>query len=191
VHRLLHGGSGRKPKGAQMRPLPDLSVRELQRSDLTAYKALRDHALSHHGDAFTSDAATESLRTAQSYAARLGSDGDGSFTLGAFRGDRLVGAVTCDRDARVKVLHIGHVTGMMVHGDEQGQGIGRALIDALIERAAADPELHQLTLNVTAGNAVAERLYERSGFVRYGTLPRAIRVGGVFHDKHHMLLTLK
>ena len=64
-------------------------------------------------------------------------------------------------------------------------------VDALIERAAADPELHQLTLNVTAGNAVAERLYERSGFVRYGTLPRAIRVGGVFHDKHHMLLSLK
>jgi RimJ/RimL family protein N-acetyltransferase len=174
-----------------MRPQPDLSVRELQHGDLTAYKALRDHALAHHEDAYTSDAVAEALRTAQSYAARLGGDGDGPFTLGAFRGDRLVGAVTCDRDARTKVRHIGHVTGMMVHVDEQGRGIGRALLDALIERAAADAELHQLTLNVTAGNAVAERLYERSGFVRYGTLPRAIRVGGVFHDKHHMLLSLK
>jgi RimJ/RimL family protein N-acetyltransferase len=174
-----------------MTALPDLAVRELQHGDLPSYKALRDHALAHHEDAFTSDAVAEALRTAQSYAARLGGDSDGAFTLGAFRGDRLVGAVTCDRDARSKVRHIGHVTGMMVHVDEQGRGIGRTLLDALIERATADPELHQLTLNVTAGNAVAERLYERSGFVRYGTLPRAIRVGGVFHDKHHMLLSLK
>jgi RimJ/RimL family protein N-acetyltransferase len=174
-----------------MSPLPELGVRELQPGDVPAYKALRDHALAHHEDAFTSDAATEAQRTAQSYASRLGADAAGTFTLGAFRGDRLVGAVTCDRDARIKVRHIGHVTAMMVHTEEQGRGVGRALIDALIERAAADAELHQLTLNVTAGNAVAERLYERAGFVRYGTLPRAIRVGDRFHDKHHMLLALK
>ncbi len=174
-----------------MTALPDLSVRELQASDVTAYKALRDHALAHHEDAFTSDAATEAQRTAQSYAARLGADASGTFTLGAFRGDRLIGAVTCERDARIKVRHVGHVTGMMVHADEQGRGVGGALIDALIERAGADAELHQLTLNVTAGNAVAERVYERAGFVRYGTLPHAIRVAGRFLDKHHMLLNLK
>ena len=174
-----------------MSPLPDLAVRELQASDLDAYKSLRDHALAHHEEAFTSDAAAEARRTAQSYAARLGNDNTRTFTLGAFRGDRLVGAVTCDHDARIKVQHIGHVTGMMVHADEQSRGVGGALIAALIERASADADLHQLTLNVTAGNDVAERLYERSGFVRYGTLPRAIRVGGRFFDKHHMLLNLK
>jgi RimJ/RimL family protein N-acetyltransferase len=168
-----------------------LSVRELAPSDVAAYKQLRDHALAHHEDAFTSDAATEAQRTADSYASRLGADSAGTFTLGAFRGDRLVGAVTCDRDPRSKVRHIGHVTGMMVHLDAQNQGVGRALIGALIERAAADAELHQLTLNVTAGNAVAERLYERAGFARYGTLPRAIRIGGRFLDKQHMLLNLK
>lgn len=169
----------------------DVTVRELQSSDLEAYKALRDHALAHNEDMFTSDAATEAKRTAQSYAARLGGDNTQAFTLAAFRGDRLVGAVTCEHDARVKVQHIGHVTGMMVHNEEQGRGVGRALIASLIERASADAGLHQLTLNVTAGNDVAERLYERSGFVRYGTLPRAIRVGGAFFDKHHMVLNLK
>jgi RimJ/RimL family protein N-acetyltransferase len=174
-----------------MTSLPDLTVRELQPSDVRAYKALRDHALAHHADAFTSDAAAEAQRTAASYAARLGADASGTFTLGALRGDRLVGAVTCERDARSKVRHIGHVTGMMVYVEEQNRGVGRALIDALIERAAADAELHQLTLNVTAGNAVAERLYERAGFVRYGTLPRAICIGGRFHDKHHLLLQLR
>jgi RimJ/RimL family protein N-acetyltransferase len=170
---------------------PDLSVRQLQASDLDAYKALRIHVLSHHEEAFTSDAAVEALRTAQSYAARLGNDNTRGFTLGAFRVDRLVGAVTCDHDTRIKVQHIGHIIGMMVYDEEQGRGTGHALLDALIARASTDAELHLLTLNVTVGNTAAERLYERSGFVRYGTLPRAIRVGGQFFDKHHMLLNLK
>jgi RimJ/RimL family protein N-acetyltransferase len=174
-----------------MSAAPDLSVRQLQPSDLDAYKALRIHVLSHHEKAFTSDAAAEALRSAQSYAGRLGNDDSHAFTLGAFRGDRLVGAVTCEHDARVKVQHLGHIIGMMVHTEEQGRGVGSALLGALIERASADAELHQLTLNVTAGNAAAERLYERSGFTRYGTHARAIRVDGKFFDKHHMLLNLK
>jgi len=175
--------------------LPDLTVRELAEADLGAYKALRDHALAHHEEAFTSDAPTEARRTAQSYAARIGRSANGgngeSFTLGAFRGDRLVGAISCERDPRTKVRHIGHVIGTMVHADEQGRGVGRALLDGLIARAAADAELHQLTLTVTAGNAVAERLYARAGFVPFGTQPRAIRVGGRFLDKHHLLLNLR
>ena len=169
----------------------DLAVRELRHADLDAYKVLRDHALAHHDEAFTSDAATEARRTAASYASRLGLDGAGSFTLGAFRGDRLVGAISCERDPRSKVRHLGHLVGMMVHADEQRRGVGKALLDALIARAAADDELHQLTLTVTAGNAPAERLYERAGFVRYGSLPRAIRVGGGFFDKHHLMLNLR
>jgi RimJ/RimL family protein N-acetyltransferase len=170
---------------------PELVVRELCEPDLPAYKALRDHALAHHEDAFTSDATTEALRTAQSYASRLGTADDGGFTFGAFRGDALVGAISCERDPRSKVRHMGHVVGTMVHADEQGRGVGRALLDALIARAGADDELHQLTLTVTAGNGAAEKLYARAGFVRFGTLPRAIRVGNRFLDKHHMVLNLR
>lgn len=172
---------------------PELTLRALRQEDLEAYKALRDHALAHHEEAFTSDAATEAGRSAASYAARLGlgDDGAGSFTLGAFRGDRLIGAISVERDPRSKVRHVGHVVGMMVQRDEQMRGVGSALLAALIERAAADDELHQLTLSVTAGNGSAERLYARAGFVRYGTQPRAIRVGGRFHDKHQMMLNLR
>ena len=47
-----------------------------------------------------------------------------------------------------------------------------------------------LTLTVTAENASAVRLYERHGFAGYGTLRRAIKVGGRYHDKLHMALVL-
>jgi ribosomal protein S18 acetylase RimI-like enzyme len=174
-----------------MSPLPDLSVRALGESDLEAYKALRDHALAHHEEAFTSDAATEAQRTAQSYRARLGNSPEGNFTLGAWRGDHLVGAISCERDPRSKVRHIGHIVGTMVMKDQQAQGVGRALLEALIARAGADAELHQLTLSVTASNTAAVRLYQGAGFSRYGSLPRAIRVAGRFFDKDLMALNLR
>lgn len=174
-----------------------LEIRALTEADLAAYKALRDHVLSHHEEAFTSDAATEATRTAQSYSARLGlggqpnGTGEGSYTLGAWRNDRLVGSITCERDPRSKVRHIGHIVGMMVVSDAQGQGVGRSLLEALLLQARADAELHLLTLSVTGSNARAVRLYERAGFTGYGTLPRAIRIAGRFFDKQLMQLTLR
>ncbi len=137
------------------------------------------------------DAPAEAARTAHSCAARLGADAGGSFTLGAFEGERLVGAVTGDHDPRAKVCHIGHVTGMMVHGDVQGRGVGRLLIERLMERATAGEELYQLARNASAGNDVALRLNGRAEFVHDGTLPRALRVGGRFLDKRHMPLKLR
>ena len=170
---------------------PELQIRALVEADLAAYKALRDHALAHHEEAFTSDALTEASRTVQSYRSRLGDLVDGGFTLGAWRGDRLVGAITCERDLRSKVRHIGHIIGTMVASDQQAQGVGRALLSALVARASSDDELHQLTLSVTASNAAAVRLYESAGFARYGSLARALRVGGRFLDKHLMQLNLR
>jgi ribosomal protein S18 acetylase RimI-like enzyme len=168
-----------------------VAVRELAAHDLAAYKALRDEALARHDDAFTSDAASEATRTLDSYRARLGGGDDGSFTLGAFEGDALVGALTIERDARAKVRHLGHLVGMIVDVRCQGRGIGRTLLEAAIDRARHDDELHQLTLTVTSTNAVAVRLYEQAGFIRYGRLPRAILTGGRFLDKDLMLLELR
>ena len=170
--------------------MAQVTVRRLVPADLPAYKGLRDAVLSAHPEAFTSDAAPE--RSHESYLSRLGVDSadGGEFTLGAWDGDRLVGAVSCERDARAKVHHIGHVIGMMVRGDLQGLGIGRALIEACIAEARAARGLVMLTLTVTASNASAVRVYERSGFTRYGRLERAIGVHGVYHAKDYMTLSL-
>jgi ribosomal protein S18 acetylase RimI-like enzyme len=167
-----------------------VTIRRLVPADLAAYKALRDEMLAAHPESFTSDAAPE--RAPESYLARFGMqrpDG-GEFTLGAWQVGKLVGAVSCERDTRTKVRHIGHVIGMMVLAEIQGSGIGRALLDACIAEARAANGLVMLTLTVTAGNAPAIHLYERAGFACYGHLPRAIRVDGVYHAKDQMTLDL-
>lgn len=167
-----------------------IAIRPLLPADPPAYKHLRDAVLTAHPEAFTSSAAPE--RSHASYLSRLG-DGNadgGQFTLGAWNGDRLVGAVSCERDPRMKVRHIGLVIGMMVRDDRQGLGIGRALLGACIAEARAARGLVMLTLTVTASNAFAVRVYERAGFIRYGRLERAIFVDGAYHAKDQMTLSL-
>jgi len=84
---------------------------------------------------------------------------------------------------RTKVRHRGHVVGMYVVPERARRGIGRALLDAQIDRARAIPGLAGLTLTVTAGNDGARTLYERAGFVVVGRDPDAVRVGVASYDK--------
>ena len=170
-----------------------VAIRQLAAADLPAYKGLRDEMLEAHPEAFTSDATEEQAKEPTDYLHRLGLDRleRGQFVLGAWRGERLVGAIGCERDRRRKGRHIGHIVGMMVRPEARGQGIGRDLLQGLIGECRRIDGMEMLTLTVTAGNAPAVRLYESSGFVVYGNLRRAIRLAnGKYHDKLHMVLPL-
>ena len=173
-------------------PTAPISIRRLAPHDLGDYKALRDTMLAAHPQAFSSNAVEGRARTPESYRSRLGLDrpGGGDFTLGAWQRERLVGAISCERDLRVKVRHIAHLVGMMVCADLQGRGVGRALLVGCMAEARRVGGLEMLTLTVTADNHAAIRLYERAGFSRYGSLPRAICVDGQYHAKDHMVLVL-
>jgi ribosomal protein S18 acetylase RimI-like enzyme len=170
-----------------------VAVRPLQPGDLVAYKALRDAMLADHPDAFTSDAETDAHLPAEHYTARLGLDRPegGHFTLGAFESrGTLVGAVTCERDRRVKVRHIGHVTAMMVAAPWQRRGVGRALMRDCLDAARAAEGLTLLTLSVSAHNEAARRLYLKLGFQPYGRLDGAARLGSRYISKEYLSLWL-
>ena len=170
-----------------------VAIRPLAAGDLAAYKALRDEMLEAHPEAFSSDAAEERVKEPADYLQRLGLDRRerGQFVLGAWRGDRLVGAIGCERDRRRKGRHVGHIVGMMVRPELRRLGIGRELLQGLIGECRRIEGMEILTLTVTGGNVAAVRLYESSGFIAYGNLPRAIRLGpNQYHDKLHMVLSL-
>ena len=165
------------------------TVRRLIGDDLPQYKGLRDTMLAMHPEAFTSDVRDEQSKPASSYHARLGPQ-PGQFTLGAWIGDKLVGAITCERDTRRKVAHIVNLIGMMVLPEARGLGIGRELLQAFVAATSELTDVELITLSVTARNGPAAALYEKAGFRRYGRLPRAVKLGDIYLDKDLMVLEL-
>lgn len=87
---------------------------------------------------------------------------DKGIFLVAERDGQAVGYVGCQT-----VLDEGYITNVAVSPDCRRQGIGRALITALVARARAQA-LAFVTLEVRASNASALALYEGAGFERVG-----------------------
>ncbi|QTD44189.1 GNAT family N-acetyltransferase [Ottowia testudinis] len=169
----------------------DVTIRLLTDTDLSAYKALRDVGLQHDPEAFTSDFDTASALPPATYATRLGQPPDDHFILGAFDASgAMLGAVVCERQARLKKRHEAELVGMIIAPEARSRGIGKALLKEFDTLVRQLPGLEQVVLSVTASNAAAVRLYEGAGFVRYGLQPRATQVDGVYHDKAWMMKQL-
>lgn len=84
----------------------DVTIRLLTDTDLPAYKALRDVGLQRDPEAFTSDFDSASALPPATYATRLGQPPDDHFILGAFDASgAMLGAVVCERQARLKKRH--------------------------------------------------------------------------------------
>ena len=62
------------------------------------------------------------------------------------------------------------IGGVVVDAARQRTGIGRAMIGALLERLAADPDCPNVALSYSPDNAAARALYASLGFVETGEL---------------------
>ena len=84
------------------------------------------------------------------------------FLLGAFEGDRLVGVGGVSLDPYHPAPHLGRVRHLYVVEAQRRRGIGRALMEAVLERAGRDFAV----LRLRTERPEAVRLYESFGFVR-------------------------
>ncbi|GGE12899.1 acetyltransferase [Aureimonas endophytica] len=105
---------------------------------------------------------------------------DGDVHLVALRDGRLVGSaglsVLAGRRRHTAVL------GMGVHDDHRRQGIGAALIGALLDVADRWLDLKRVELTVFADNAPALALYAKFGFEREGLLRAFAFRDGAYAD---------
>ncbi|MFI8372064.1 GNAT family N-acetyltransferase [Streptomyces sp. NPDC085466] len=82
-------------------------------------------------------------------------------SLAVRAGDEVVGHVMWAYDDEDGTHWIG---GMIVNAEEQGKGVGRAVVRALIRRLAALPDCREVRLSYHPDNAPAARLYASLGF---------------------------
>jgi acetyltransferase len=89
--------------------------------------------------------------------------------LGAVEDGRVVGTVQIARTAVENGRHRGEVQWLVVLSELRGRSVGRALLDAAMERARG-MELRLLWLTTHADSG-ADRFYERCGWTRVGVIP--------------------
>ena len=165
-----------------------MHIRPLLIADAPVYRAFRLRGLREHPDAFTSGFDEESRRPLRDSERRLA--GAASDKLwGAFVDNEMAGMVGLSRETRANNRHKAALVGLYVADEFSGRGLGRALVDTVVQSARAWGIEH-LVLTVTEGNRPACRLYESAGFASFGTEPDAIRVNGVSFGKQHMFLQL-
>jgi ribosomal protein S18 acetylase RimI-like enzyme len=78
---------------------------------------------------------------------------------------------------------------MYVRPSARKAGVGRRLVETIIEFARQRVELIQLS--VVSDNEQARRLYERLGFVEYGIEKKALKQDDRYYDEVLMAKDLK
>ena len=153
------------------------TVRRFAPDEWRTYRDLRLRALAESPDAFGSTLALERARPDVDWATRLdaGARAPSELPLVAERGGDAVGLAwgrLADDDPGVARLYQ-----VWVAPEHRGHGVGRLLLDAVVEWARA-AGAHTLALDVTCGDTPAMRLYTRAGCRPAGD-PTPLRPGSV------------
>ena len=169
----------------------EMEIRALDRTDADAYWNLRQEALQMEPFAYGTSAEAYITTTVKEAAERIASVSPDGFLLGALDEGALVGMAMFERETGAKERHKGHIRGVYLRAAYRGQGIGRELVAALLDRAKNDSSLEHILLAVGTRQQAALHLYRQFGFVLYGTEPRAIKVGSAYADEEQMILMLR
>jgi putative acetyltransferase len=98
---------------------------------------------------------------------------------------RVVGNLGLTPEGPDRRRHVGSI-GMAVHDDFQGQGVGTALMEAVIDLAERWMGLTRIELTVYTDNEPAVALYKKFGFEIEGRAPRYALRDGEYADAYFM-----
>lgn len=68
------------------------------------------------------------------------------------------------------IMDEAHITNIAIHPEYRGKGIGKRLVEGLIEEVLKI-NIHRITLEVRRSNTAAQALYKKFGFVPCGIRP--------------------
>ena len=164
-----------------------MQVGRLTPAHAAEYRALMLRAYAEQPEAFTSTVAERERLPLELWVSRVSADPEPTeLVFGAFVDQRLIGVAGLRRHRRERTEHKATLFGMFVRSGWTGRGVGRALVEVVLEHARASPGLLVVQLTVAETNARARHLYETCGFRPFGTEPFANRHGERFVSLVHM-----
>jgi ribosomal protein S18 acetylase RimI-like enzyme len=165
-----------------------MEVRYLDAEDAGEWLRLRLEALRGDPEAFSASLDEYQPLSLEEVRKRLGLETKDAFVVGAFEDGRLQGCAGFYRDKGLKTRHKGRVWGVYVTPERRGMGVGKKMLQMLLERGTAMDGIRQILLSVAATQVAALGLYAFLGFTSFGCEPRALKIGERFINEEYMVL---
>lgn len=110
-----------------------------------------------------------------------------SMIVGCLDG-KIVGIASLQGTERERIAHRAEIA-ISVLKAYWGVGVGSALIEKLI-LSAKSKNIEIISLEVKSDNERAIRLYEKYGFIKFGTYKKFFKINGKYYDADYMNLYL-
>jgi ribosomal protein S18 acetylase RimI-like enzyme len=163
----------------------DVTIRRLRSDDAASFRAIRLEALRANPELLRSTFELEDKLDVAWFASRL----EDAHVMGAFRDGELVGTAGFSIQQGQPNAHKGRLFGMYVRSSSRNLGVGRLLLNAVLDVARKNVELIQLS--VVRENRPARRLYESAGFLEFGVEIKASKYGDKYYDEALMALDFR
>jgi ribosomal protein S18 acetylase RimI-like enzyme len=166
-------------------------IRQLDQNDSREYYEIRLKGLQLHPEAFGTGAEDWSKATNEQVRSLLENSSPDDFVLGAFQSNKLAGVIGLKREKKHSVGHKGTIWGLVVLPEFRNQGIGNALVKALIEKVSSNKEIKYVRALVTITELNAIPIFESNGFKNYGLELRGIKEGENYYNQSYMMFDIQ
>lgn len=163
-------------------------IHRLDAADAEAFVAVRRAALLDAPFAFAASPEDDPAVSVEFVRSAMGRPDQAVF--GYFDDGALLGIVGIARVSGSKQHHKARVWGLYVAPAARRRGLGRLLLDAVLQHARSWSTVDQVHLSVTATAKAAFHLYSSAGFHVWGVEPRAFQLDGISVDESHLVLSL-
>ena len=166
---------------------PVIEIKEVTSKEIEVYKKLILKGLVEDEDCFR-------IAPEDEYEAPFPTnDQSDSFTIGAFKQNKLIGTASFKREGsnRLKLRHKGLLFKIYVDQEFRQKGIASSLIQEVINRAMLLRGIEQINLTVIPTNKYAKKLYEKFGFETFASEKKAVKWKGKYFDEDQMKLLIK
>jgi ribosomal protein S18 acetylase RimI-like enzyme len=161
-----------------------MEILKLNPSDWEKYKDLRLEALQKDGKAFGSSYEESAKKTDEEW--KKGLENPKNYVFVARDGDNFFGMAAAYQEEGKKTEHIAYIWGVYVRDSYRGKGIGKKLMQAVLQELQANSKIKKANLNVNTEQIAAAKMYESLGFKIAGTLHKELKEGEEYFDEYLM-----
>lgn len=112
-------------------------------------------------------------------------DNDNGVMYLAFTQGEIIGCLSYQGGKRIRVRHVGEF-GISILQKYWHQGVGKAMMEQLIQWAENSAYCEKINLKVREDNVNAIKLYEKMGFEKEGLLLKDMKINGEFVNCYFM-----